>query len=302
MKYKLKHLLSLILFTLILLIIPISASADTGPKASVNITFENTDSAGEEFYVTLLAKEEGRGPWYMAENATPSFEYGIDEDIFNKFKAFAEADDFYLWPYIEECRDTFVFGYYPPATFKILVYSPETDKFAVSNIYERYAFHSYYTVSLEKFSEISVSTHDELTEEKMLTATESYDHTNEIKGLIARLIITIAIEVLLAYAFGYRTAPSVLIILAANALTQILLNLYLNYDIYLHGNSFTYRLGGYLFIELIILAAEGTLYAFTVSKLSESSSKKRALIYAAIANILSFIIGMYLAVKIPTLF
>ena len=90
--------------------------------------------------------------------------------------------------------------------------------------------------------------------------------------------------------------------ITANAITQILLNLYLNYDIYLHGNSFTYRLGGYIFIELLILVAEGALYAFTVAKLSEDPSKKKAFIYAAVANILSFALGIYLAVKIPTLF
>jgi hypothetical protein len=282
--------------------IPISASADTGPKASVNITFESAEALGESFYVTLLAAEEGRGPWYMVEGASPSYEYGIDDEIFDKFKAFSEGDDFYLWPYIKECTESFVFGYYPPTTFKILVYSPESDKFAISNIYERYAFHSYYTVSLENFSEISVSSHADLTEEKLLTAEKSYDHSNEIKGLIARLIITVAIEVFLAYLFGYKNASSISVILIANLLTQIFLNLYLNYDIYLHGNSFTYRLGGYLFIELVILVAEGALYAFTIAKQSEKPSKKRALIYAAVANALSFIIGIYLAVKIPTLF
>ena len=302
MKNRTSRIIPLILFALFFALIPISASADTGPKASVNITFENTEQMGDGFYVTLLANEEGRGPWYMAEGTYPSFDYGIDEDIFDKFKTFAEDDEFYLWPYIEECHDTFVFGYYPPTTFKILVYSPKDDKFAISNIYERYAFHSYYTVSLEGFSEISVSTHGEITEEKLLTAAESYDRTNEIRGLIARLIITLGIELILAYIFGYKGALSISVIFIANAITQILLNLYLNYDIYLHGNSFTYRLGGYVFIELLILIAEGTLYAFTVAKLSEDPSKKKAFIYAAVANILSFIIGIYLAVKIPTLF
>ena len=302
MKNRTPRIIPLILFALFFTLIPISASADTGPKASVNITFENTERMGDSFYVTLLAKEEGRGPWYMAENSSPSFEYGIEEDIFNKFKAFADEDEFHLWPYIVKCQSTFVFGYYPPTTFKILVYSPEEDKFAISNIYERYAFHSYYTVNLESFSEISASTHGEITEEKLLTATESYDHTNEIKGLIARLIITLGIELILAYIFGYKGALSITVILIANAITQILLNLYLNYDIYLHGNSFTYRLGGYVFIELLILIAEGTLYAFTVAKLSKNPSKKKAFIYAAVANVLSFIIGIYLALKIPTLF
>ena len=143
MKSKRRRIIPLILFALFFALIPISASADTGPKASVNITFENTEQMGDSFYVTLLAAEEGRGPWYMVEGASPSYEYGIDDEIFDKFKAFSEGDDFHLWPYIEECTESFVFGYYPPTTFKILVYSPESDKFAISNIYERYAFHSY---------------------------------------------------------------------------------------------------------------------------------------------------------------
>lgn len=47
-----------------------------------------------------------------------------------------------------DCTETseFKWTYYPPQRFKILVYFPETDSFAVSGIYERYAFDSYYKV------------------------------------------------------------------------------------------------------------------------------------------------------------
>ena len=289
------------IFALILIIsIPISASADTGPKPSVNLTFTGTEEVGEEFYVTLLSETKGQGPWCVSENGAIDEYYGIDTELWAKLSAVADKDDFYLLPYIQKCTDSFKWGYYPPSTFKVLIYSPEKDQFAISKIYERYAFDSYFTVDLSGFDSISFSAGQ--TPSAELTATKSYDRTGEVKGLIARMLITVFIEVLIALFFGYRGALTFLVLTVTNVITQLGLNLYLNYDIYLHGASLFYRLDNYLLIELLILVLEAAVYAFALPRTCKFTGRKRAVLYSAAANIISFALGIYLASVIPSLF
>ena len=94
--------------------------------------------------------------------------------------------------YFSDCTETsqFTWGYYPPSKFKILLYFPEYDKFAVSEeVYERYAFDSYYNVDAKGLEVQSVT----FTEN--ITAVRNYDYTWELTSLFARIIATITIEV-----------------------------------------------------------------------------------------------------------
>ena len=61
MKHNFKKIICLLICTLFIsTLLPITASADTGPKASVRITFENM---GDELcYGTLLSEKPSTGP------------------------------------------------------------------------------------------------------------------------------------------------------------------------------------------------------------------------------------------------
>jgi hypothetical protein len=76
-----------------------------------------------------------------------------DEDyaIWEAFDSYQDKDDFYFLQYFTKLGEdaAFRWGYYPPKEFKILLYFPDDGSFAVSDeVYERYAFDSYYTVDL----------------------------------------------------------------------------------------------------------------------------------------------------------
>ena len=72
------------------------ASADTGPKPSVRVTFENM---GDELcYGTLLSKTPSTGParaWDGTEDGKPIFN-GANETVWRAFTEFKDEDGFYF--------------------------------------------------------------------------------------------------------------------------------------------------------------------------------------------------------------
>ena len=126
-----------------------NASADTGSEASVRINFENM---GDELcYGTLLSKNPSTGPnsaWDGDEDHI--YNELIDLDIWRAFVEYEDADGYYFlqigWKVNE--KKELAWTYYPPDNFKILLYYPETNKYVVSGICERYAFDTYYTVDM----------------------------------------------------------------------------------------------------------------------------------------------------------
>ena len=288
----------LITFILIFALLSSSASADTGPKPSVNIEFSGIN--GNPFYATLLSESEASGPWSYNEEKDDINDYGIDEDVWKAFSSYTDDDGFYLLPYIQKCTDNFKWGYYPPKTFKILLYFPEKNAFAVSKIYERYAFDSYYEIDLNSLSEKTQINGATIF---IIRAKEvrSYDFKSEVLGLLARIALTIAVEVLIALLLGYKGKKTFLTILLVNVATQLLLNIALNIEAYRHGTGYNY-LTLFANLEIFIFATEAIIYFFTLYKFSKEPDRWVTVLYAFIANLSSFIFGYKLSEYLPTVF
>ena len=313
----------------------IKASADTGPKPSVSVTFENM---GDELcYGTLLSKTPSTGParaWDGTEDG--KFYEGADEAVWRAFTEFKDEDGFYFlqWFWRADENKALNWRYYPPQTFKILLYYPDratesgaadnsaggatrdsettaaSSAFCVSDVLERYAFHSYYFVNMAKIADNTGGA------AIPLPVTQGYDYSAEILGFFVRFIITLGVETLLALAFGLRTKRAFLTVLAANGVTQIALNLLLN--VRLHFNNLYGVIPLYFFAELFIFAAEAALYCFILGKRKNGGengsadenggkaaivySKKRLILYAFTANLISFCIGLPLAILLPAVF
>lgn len=311
------------------------ASADTGPKPSVSVTFENM---GDELcYGTLLSKTPSTGParaWDGTEGG--KFYEGADEAVWRAFTEFKDEDGFYFlqWFWRTDEKKTLNWRYYPPQTFKILLYYPDrvtesgaadnsaggatrdskttaaSGAFCVSDVLKRYAFHSYYFVDMRNVQSETIGTIAKI------SATQGYDYSAEILGFFVRFIVTLGVETLLALAFGLRTKRAFLTVLAANGVTQIALNLLLN--VRLHFNNLYGVIPLYFFAELFIFAAEAALYCFILGKRKNGGengsanenggkaaivySKKRLILYAFTANLVSFCIGLPLAILLPAVF
>lgn len=312
------------------------ASADTGPKPSVSVTFENM---GDELcYGTLLSKTPSTGPaeaWDGTEDGKYFFN-GADETVWRAFVEFKDEDGFYFlqWFWRTDEKKTLNWRYYPPQTFKILLYYPDratesgaadnsaggatrdsktsaaSGAFCVSDVLERYAFHSYYFVDMRNVQSETIGTIAKI------SATQGYDYSAEILGFFVRFIITLGVETLLALAFGLRTKRAFLTVLAANGATQVALNILLN--VQMHFNNVYGVFPLYFFAELFVFVAEAALYCFILGKRKNGGvsgsadenggkaaiaySKKRLILYAFTANLVSFCIGLPLAILLPAVF
>ena len=297
---KFTKVLTMFLCTvMVIMIFPITANADMGPKPSVRITFENLGN--EECWGTLLSSKESTGPssaWNGKEedaqhNENPNGYYSYQKfgyDVWKAFVDYAENDDFFFlqeaW-LINETKEL-AWTYYPPNEFKILLYFPETGEFSVSGAYERYAFDSYFRVTMDGLEIKSVDD-------------KAYDFTWELISLACRVVVTIALELAIALLFVLRQKKLIMTIFGVNVVTQIGLNVALN--------IINYNRGAYMFVfcyvllEILVFIVEAVAYTVLFRKGSEPQiSKKRTVSYALVANIVSFIGGMAIAQLVPGIF
>ena len=286
----------------VLFVFALPAYADMGPKPSVRVNFENM---GEELcYGTLLSKNKSTGPSSAWDgNEEHIYNYDLDIEIWRKFVEYKDSDgyDFLQEGWKVSETKQIAWTYYPPQSFKILLYFPESDTFAVSGIYERYAFDTYYTVDMDGFEIGSVEIDEEKSTNERLDAHRSYQWKQEMLSLVARILITIAIETVVAIVFGFRKKEQLLILVIANTVTQVILNVLLNVINYNSGQyAFVFY---YVLFEIIVFALEAALYCKLLIKYSEMPKKKIFYIgYAFVANAVSFAAGLCVAQLIPGIF
>lgn len=299
---------ALVMCLMTAIVLSVTASADMGPKPSVNVDFENLGD--EPCYATLLSRT-GTGPssaWdgieeHARHNENENYSYvSFGYDIWKAFVEYEDPDGFYFlqeaWR-IDETKK-FAWTYYPPDEFKILLYFPETKTFAVSGIYERYAFDAYFTVNMEGV-DLSVDYNERLSTNARLEAYKSYNYRVEIASLAARIVITILIEMAIALIFGYREKKQLLLLAAVNGATQIILNVLLNVINY-HSGQLAFTVF-YVLFELIVFAAEAVVYYILLNKIGVKQKPKwLAVIYALAANAASFVGGMLIAQWLPGIF
>ena len=287
----LRKVLSLLLCLILVLNLPVTAKADIGPKPSVRISF--TGIEGETYYGTLLSERRSTGPataWDGYEEYR-DWKPESEKPIWEKFIAYEDTDGYYFLQEWWDCSETnqLNWTYYPPTPFKILLYFPETDSFYVSDIYERYAFDSYFSVDLSEYATSPI------------TARQSYDYTWEVISLVARIVLTIALELAIALLFGYRENKALGFLAIVNVITQVVLNVALNIINYRSGSmGFTFA---FICMEILVFAIEAITYKAVLHRYSEKEKvNRRGVTYALVANTASFAIGLWLAHLIPGIF
>ena len=287
----LRKMFSLLICMILIISLPVTAKADIGPKPSVRIQF--TGIEGETYYGTLLSERRSTGPssaWDGYEDY-PGWKPENEKVIWEKFLGYEDVDGYYFLQEWWDCSESnqLNWTYYPPNPFKILLYFPETDTFYVSDIYERYAFDSYFTVDLSDYDSSSIS------------AEKSYDFTWELISLAARIVLTIVLELAIALLFGYREKKALAFLAIVNVITQVTLNVALNIINYVSGSmGFTFA---FICMEIVVFAIEAIAYKSLLKRFSTAEQeKRRGVSYALVANTASFAIGLWLAHLIPGIF
>ena len=287
----LRKMISLLICMILIISLPVTAKADIGPKPSVRITF--TGIEGENYYGTLLSERRSTGPataWDGYEDYR-DWKPENEKPIWEKFISYEDTDGYYFLQEWWDCSKSnqLNWTYYPPNPFKILLYFPETDSFYVSDIYERYAFDSYFTVDLSEYATTPI------------TARQSYDYKWELISLAARIVLSIVLELAIALVFGYREKKALAFLAIVNVITQVTLNVALNIINYKSGSmGFTFA---FICMEIVVFAIEAIAYKSLLQRFSTAEQeKRRGVSYALVANTASFAIGLWLAHLIPGIF
>lgn len=308
-KYSITSII-LLLTAFIVTNFSIKVNADTGPKPSVYIQFENM---GDELcYGTLLSNYPVAGssrvwdgdPEEAVHNGNENYKNTLlDHDTWKAFVEYEDPDGYYFVQVAWKVNETkeIDWTYNPPSSFKILLYYPETETFVSSGIYEPYAFDTYYTVDMDGDSIDSVSYNKKLSTNSRLTAYRTYNYIKEFLSLAARIVITIAIEMAVALLFGFRKKKQLLILALVNTITQVLLNVLLNVIAYRSGPPAFVMY--YILFEIIVTVLEAILYCAILKKVSEPPKGNwYYILYALTANAVSFGAGLIVASILPGIF
>lgn len=274
-EYMKRIVIILLSISLNVFLFSINVYADNGPKPSINIIAENMPE--EICYMDLLINYSDVDNF---DNLDDISKY--NRDMFNTLKEYKDED----WrPAIatgtrvplhgdiicdvDNGISHLQYSYVGvPDYFKIIVVT-ESNQIVVSNAIERKAFQSTVYFDFEKG-----------------TAYEKSLIVSYLLQFIMTFIPTILIEGLLLLAFGFSIRRNYKPFIFINGLTQVLLTVVVLVSMLTDGTLI--GLIRYFLFELVIIAIEIVLF----SKFLLGHNKMRKTVYALVANVVSFMVGI----------
>ena len=281
-----KILKSLIITLIMLCAAHLTVYADMGPKPDLVIDFSGIQ---EPCIVTVLSTVESYGPNRPMTTAWMSWwdeqAPEINKEIYQKFIDETELlnhereDRLYFWGVLSQ-NSPYVFGYYPPETFYVLVYFPETDTFLLSEeSYTRTVFHTELAITAENGKLLFNARQPLYGIMKTLTDNDA---------VVLRLVITVITEYVIGLFFMKYTKRSLFTVIGVNVLTQILLNIVIWMRYYVLQNAVSTYFPVLAGTEILIFLIEGFMY----SKLIKKEELSRPYLYALMANAFTFWLGL----------
>lgn len=259
--------------------LPLSASADTGPKPAVSITVVNAPAG--EYYLDLLITDPSDYPNVNGEDYDPALIRGLKSwEGEGWYPALVEGTSAPLFGDLTPGADgAHRFSYFGlPDTFRIAVSGPDGAQ-ATEEAFTRTVFYTRLTYDWQSNS---------------ITRATSPAGFYAVQFL-STLLPTLVVEGLLLFAFGFRTRRDWLVFLLTNLATQAGLHLWIGSGAMAAGSHPLYYLL-LMVAEVPILLVELLVYVFL---LKEHGKGRRAL-YALCANAASYAAGflpLHLAVQ-----
>ncbi len=281
-----KSLRTGILLLLAMMLLTVSALADSGPKAQLTVKVVNAPN--ELYYLDLLAEgeyeHEGDSDFSSLSDEERA---ALDDELLDALRA-AVPDGWHaclaqgvnsppIWGDLvgEDAGNgtqLHTFGYVGvPDTYRILIVTKSGESW-VSDTLHRATLQSSATVDWTA-----------------RTANVPSPATAYALQFLCTLLPTLLIEGLLLFAFGYRSKRSWRVFLLVNLVTQGAFAVYLAVIVLNHGVS-GWSLLFYIPIEIIITAVELLCYR----RLLTEKGKGRATGYAIVANVCSATVGALL--------
>ena len=262
--------------------------ADTGPKPAVSVNVKNL--GGAACYATLLSEREQYGPYCTTEIEKRWDEMRAETAVWEAFAAYKDPDGFFFLQELWDLRyvPKYAWEYHPPRIFKVLLYWPDEGRFAVSEITEAKDFYSLFEVDASEVRFADGSNIGTIA----VKPVDSYSY--RIWAFVSRVLITLAVELLIALAFLFRTKREWLVIIATNILTQIALGIFATISVVQGGRDMQFFVT-LAFLELGVAIIEAVVYILFLRK---ASGMKRGLwvyvVYALVANAASYFVGLWI--------
>ena len=264
---------------LCLAVLPVSASADTGPKPAVTITVVNAPAG--DYYLDLLIQDPGDYPNIDPEDYDPTLLDGLRS---------WEGEGW--WPALLEGTDVPLFGDLTPGedgTHRFTYHGlPRTVRIAVSSAQGAQATESSFTRTVF-YTHLTYN-----------WATNTITKATSTVGFyltqfLSTLIPTLLVEGALLWLFGFRSRQDWLVFALVNLATQLGLHAALGSTMMATGGHYFYYLM-ILPLEAIVLVVEIVAYRI----LLQEHSTGRRVGYAVCANAASYAVGylpLHLAVS-----
>ena len=272
MKKFLVALLCLINLILVFTFNVKKVNADTGPKPSTTVTFKNVPFENAEI-----------GFLYYLERNT-----NLTGETFEKRGYDVESVDDYKYIYhaksVGEGNHTIKWTYFCPYDLKVFLYDKDTKTMYMSKVIHREEFTSNYVIDCKNI------------ENGKLIVKSKNSFGTSVLSLVGRIIITIAIEVGIAFLFKFKK-KSYISICAVNVISQILLNLFLYFEMKNFGGGNLIFLLAFIPIpllifilgEIFVIVLEGLIYKFTTW--GPKGRGQNAFLYSLCANCMSIVLG-----------
>ena len=266
-----KKIFAFFLSALLVLALSLPVFADMGPKLYY--------TPGQRYAVTLLGNTALNGPWTAPADYR---ERMGSREAWEAFRNYPAPEGYYFLGYFQEypgdADAEFVWGYYPPNKFYVLLYNIETGTFYRSEEpVERYAFSSEWQVLLDSQDGLRI-----------------YHNRNDsdiLSSFAARVLITLILELTWGILlFGLRGPAQRTLIGKVNLATQIILNLGLCYGTLYLGPMW----GNFLYFALEVLVFSVEAFVYNRYLPWPEGKKPHPIFYALTANLLSFSIGLEL--------
>ncbi len=182
-------------------------------------------------------------------------------------------------------QETFFWRYCPPTTYKILVYFPEYETFACSEVYHSYAFDSIYTVEAPHFDSGSGS------EPLPLTVRRSNPVNRDGWAAAARVTLMQASDLAVALLVGFRAKKQLVLVFGTSFVLHMVQNFLLNYA-YMQAGRWAF-LGLYFCYGVIVFFAEGAVYGKSLLLLgSEEKTQLPPWGFAAAGSLAACVLGI----------
>lgn len=263
-----------ILLLCLILLIPVSASANSpAPGPNYDFSLELVNAPGNPYIVGILTREPGAKQIELVKHIEPD----QTEMLAALFSLEAEG-----WYPVSEVPESGLVQDGGNRTIDWMTITQSMKEYRVILVTESETVHVSHEIMRRDYA--NEATYELKTNE----LTQHIDYWEYAKRVIIAVSVTLVVELWLLKKFQFSNPKNRRMVIVTNLFTQTLLNCILFVT---HYYEFTEAdLTWLLILEAVIPAIEGFVYA----KLFKERTVKQRILYAIVANLTSFAVGMLL--------